>query len=305
LGGCRTLIVNEIEYLAWEGFGKNGLASLPVYLDLHEDHVNDAHRGPLEAVAFKKYWDWQLSQFVSFVRSRNSAIELTCVEKEIAQSYERLVDRPVALIFNAPDNNDLSPTNVNPEQIKLIHHGMGTKGRGIETAIKALADIPKNYTLDLVLFATRLYKLKIKLLSLIFGVRRRVKLEDGIPLDQLPTRLNLADISIVVLSNVTDGHLNSLPNKFFESIHSKLALITGPNPSMASMTKEFGMGVVLETWSSKDLARALMSLSPIEIQRYKANAVLASRQLSSVQSKETFDAILDRLHPRRPIKPTE
>lgn len=292
LKNADVLVLNEIEYLNWRRLSEAPLVSLPVYLDLHEDHVNDAHRGPLERIAFKKYWDWQLRQFVEFVTSRKSRLELTCVERNIADDYSSISGKRVRLIFNAPDENDLLPSDVQPERIKLIHHGMGTKGRGIETAVEAVAKLPENYSLDLVLFASRLYKLKVKMLAKKLGVARRVRLENGVPLTELPSRLNQADIAVVVLSTVTSGHINSLPNKFFESIHAKLAIVTGPNPSMARLTQEHGFGVSLPSWSSSDLADAILHMTPHDIAQFKSKAVEASTKLSSKQSRATFLEVL-------------
>ena len=290
-----VLIINEIEYLPWKGLASAALESLPVYLDLHEDHVNDAHRGLLERVAFKSYWDWQLTRFASFVVERKSKLEMTCVEGQIAADYRRLTNREVALLFNAPDVNTLEPRPVNPDQIRLIHHGMGTKGRGIETALQALAKLPGHFTLDLVLFASPLFKTKIKLMARRLRVSERLRLENGVPLSELPERLNRADIAIVVLSTVTKGHINALPNKFFESIHAKLAVVTGPNPSMARLTEQHGFGLAVQSWSSSDLADSLRDLSPKEIEEFKRKAHVASSALSSDQSRVTFTNLMERL----------
>lgn len=293
--GASVIIINEVEYLSWRGFSKENIKNLPVYLDLHEDHVSDAHRGPLEAVAFHAYWKWQLGQLVRFTETRTSRLELTCVEDEIAKSYEALTGKTVHLVYNAPDRNKLGPVSTNPQGIKLIHHGMGTKARGIETTIHALSMLPEQYTLDLVLFSTPIFNLKIQLLTRLLRVSNRVRIEKGVPLLDLPERLNKADIAVVLIPDVTGGHLNSLPNKFFEAIHAKLAVIIGPNPTMAALTKKFGIGVVLNSWKSDELALAIAKLSPIEITEFKKNSDRASQELSSEQSAFTFKKLLTQL----------
>ena len=294
LDDVSMILINEVEYLSWSGFSGEKLNSKPVYLDLHEDHVSDAHRGLLEAVAFRSYWKWQLKQLVNFTKTR-ARIALTCVENEIAKSYEFVTGKTVHLIYNAPDKNNLAPTLTDPERVKLIHHGMGTKGRGIETTIRALSMLPSKYSLDLVLFSTAIFSIKIKLLARLLQVDRRVSIERGVPLADLPERLNGADISVVLIPNVTGGHLNSLPNKFFESIHAKLAIITGPNPTMSALTKQYGFGIVLGSWKSADLAREIQKLSQLDISEMKKNAVQASHELSSEQNGRKFKEIITEL----------
>lgn len=295
MADASVILINEVEYLSWSGFWEENLNSLPVYLDLHEDHVSDAHRGLLEAVAFRSYWKWQLQQLVNFAKTRASKMELTCVENEIAKSYEFVTGKSVRLIYNAPDANNFDPSVTDPEKIKLIHHGMGTKGRGIETTIRALSMLPSKYSLDLVLFSTPIFNLKIRLLARLLRVDRRVNIERGVPLADLPKRLNRADISVVLIPNVTGGHLNSLPNKFFESIHAKLAIITGPNPTMSALTKQYGFGIILGSWKSAELASAIQKLRHLDITKMKKNAVQASLELSSEQSGSKFKKILTEL----------
>lgn len=290
------VIVNEVEYLASNLF-QGPISKIPTYLDLHEDHVNHADRGPLEAVAFRKYWKWQLAQTLSFVETRKATLRISCVEQVIAESYAKLFDRQVDLIFNAPDSNNLLPQPTSTGQIKLIHHGMGTKGRGIEATIRALKYLPSEFSLDLVLFATPQFRLKIELLSRFLGVRQRIKIEPGVPLAELPSRLNKADVSVILLSDVTPGHANALPNKFFESIHAKLAVITGPNPSMGSLVQKYNIGQTLTDWKPRTLANCLMALNHDQIALYKENAVVASQKLSSSQSREMFRSIISQLHP--------
>lgn len=289
------LVVNEIEYLAWGGFQREGLVDLPLYLDLHEDHVNAAYRGPLEAIAFKEYWEWQLLMLHNFVEKRQGPIRVSSVEEVIASDYERMLSRPVELIRNAPDNNSLSPSQVVPDEIKLVHHGMGTKGRGIELTIRALSNLDPKFHLTLILFSTPQFRLKIEALAWILGVRKRVRILPGVPLAELPATLNRFDVSIVVLPDDTPGHANALPNKFFESIHSKLAIVTGPNATMSRLVREEGIGIAMETWNWKELVTSLEGLTPIKIAKYKQNAVKSARSMSSVQSSITFKRLIREL----------
>ena len=289
------LVINEIEYLAWAGFRDEPLSTIPLYLDLHEDHVNDAHRGPLEAIAFKKYWQWQLLQLREFVASRRPPLRITSVEEVIASDYEKLLNRPVEIIRNAPDTNSLIPIQTQQNKIQLVHHGMGTKGRGIELAIRALSKLDSRFSLTLVLFSTPQFRVKIELLARILRVRNRLEILPGVPLRDLPNLLNRYDVSVVVLPSKTPGHANALPNKFFESIHAKLAIVTGPNPTMSRLVKEFDLGVAMSSWTLTELVETLGRLNSSSIERYKENSLKASESLSSRQSSMTFKRLVAEL----------
>jgi hypothetical protein len=285
--GYELVVVNQIEYLHWEGFDSNALKEIPVYLDIHEDNINEADRGPLEKFAFRKYWQWQLKQLVKFVGKRDRIV-ITSVEEVIANSYSDLFRLPVEVLYNAPDENDLTPTPVDESAIRLLHHGMGTKGRGIETTIRAIRRLDDRFTLDLILFPTPLFKIKIEFLARLLGVRKRINILPGVPLADLIPIVNKYDLSVIVLSGVIPGHLNSLPNKLFESIQAKVAIITGPNPSMARLVQENEIGLVMNSWSVDDCVLTLSQVSKRTIEVFKSNTMAASQTLSSQKSKELF-----------------
>ena len=283
----ELVVVNQIEYLHWGGFDSNALKEIPVYLDIHEDNINEADRGPLEKFAFRKYWQWQLKQLVKFVGKRDRIV-ITSVEEVIANSYSDLFRLPVGVLYNAPDENELTPTPVDESAIRLLHHGMGTKGRGIETTIRAIRRLDDRFTLDLILFPTPLFKIKIEFLARLLGVRKRINILPGVPLADLIPIVNKYDLSVIVLSGVIPGHLNSLPNKLFESIQAKVAIITGPNPSMARLVQENEIGLVMNSWSVDDLVLTLGQVSKRTIEVFKSNTMAASQTLSSQKSKELF-----------------
>jgi hypothetical protein len=288
------LIINQIEYLNWTGFESKELVKVPVYLDIHEDNISQADRGPLEKFAFRKYWNWQLRQLERFVAMREK-LQITSVERVIADSYSKLLGKPVGVIFNAPDEHELGPSSIDENIIRLVHHGMGTKGRGIETTIRALQKVEKRFTLDLILFSTPQFRLKIEILSRALGVRKRMRILNGVPLAQLIPKLSEYDLSVIIISGVIPGHLNALPNKFFESIHARLGIVTGPNPSMASLVNQHDLGYVMGSWSVSELAQTLNRVSVGELSHFKKKAAQASKLLSSHQSKVVFLEMVKKL----------
>jgi hypothetical protein len=292
------LVVNEVEYIPWLHQLSHEIDYPPTYLDLHEDHVNDAHRSFLEMLAFKSFWHWQNSHlplFVTQLKAKGNRIIITTVEEEIGKLYSSLLNTNVEIILNSPAWNSLRPTPVDPKHIKLVHHGFGTKGRGIETILYSLSNLDKRFTLELILFMTPLYRIKLMTLRYFLGLRARVQISHAVPLDQLFSRLNQYDVAVIILSQKVPGHLNSLPNKFFESLHAKLAIVSGPNPTMSKLISEGGFGVVAPDWSSVELTRVLESLTDKQIASMKEKSVDAARVFSSSRSQAVFMNILERL----------
>lgn len=289
------LVINGIEYLSWKPFSSSRLNSIPMYLDIHEDHINQAYRSALERFAFKRYWEWQLRVMIDLIKQRKAPTKISSVEPELASMYGELTNQKIEVIMNAPQSNSLQAQNCNPAKIKLVHHGMGTKGRGIEQIVYALKKLDKRFTLDLILFPTLLFKIKLLFLIEIMGVRGRIKLRSGVPLEKLPLTLNEFDISIILLSNKVPGHLHSLPNKFFESMHSGLSVVSGPNPTMSKIILEENIGKVLNDWSSSELSNCLNGLSVEEIVTFKQNSKLAAEKYADSVSEKTFKNIIKNL----------
>lgn len=288
----QLIVVNGIEYLNWDKFHQTSLSETPLYLDIHEDHLRPAFKGILEKIAFRKYWEWQLRNLSRIVRNHQGNKILTSVEPNLAREYESFTGHPVSVIMNSPGINDFKPRKLDPSNIKLVHHGMGTRGRGIEETIFSLRQLRDNYTLDLILFPTPFFSLKLQVLISILGLRDRVKIKKGVPLKELPELLNNYDISVILLSDRIPGHLNSLPNKFFESIHSGIGVVSGPNPTMAKIINEEQIGRVLKDWSKKELVSCLNAMSPEEIFQFKENAKKSSSKYSEIQSGAIFEELI-------------
>ena len=298
--GADLIVVNEVEYLPWVGFKDESARKIPTYLDLHEDHVFPFDRGFLEKLAFRKFGRWQFSQLKGFVASREGGIAISTVEETIARFYSETFAKKVVTIYNAPDKNRLRPSKVDASQIRLVHHGMGTKGKGIEVALGTLRLLEDNYSLDLILFATPFFALKVRVMGILLGVQSRLTIRRGVPLNELPGVLNDYDVAMVLLSDITNGHWNALPNKLFESIHSKLAIVTGPNPSMSAIVQHHKIGFSTRSLDPNEVARAVSECSVDDLSRMKSNCIEASSKLSSDQSRLLFLNILESLGTYQP-----
>ena len=289
------LIVNELEYLGWEYLFRPESVSTPTYLDIHEEHTQSRARGPLESLVFSRYWAYEWGQCKMFLESRLAPLKVTTVAEAIAQRYCHELGQSVGVILNAPDWVKLSALRPRDGVINLVHHGFGTKSRGIEATIIALRGLPTNYLLHLVLYATRLYRLKIQALTFCLGLRGRVIIKRAVPYEDLASHLNQYDLAIIAIPPRTLGNYLSLPNKFFESVQARLAIVSGPNVSITEIVNRFELGVVSLSWKPKAIRQAIAQITIEDMMRYKNNAEVAAKELNSAKSKEIFDDVVRQL----------
>jgi glycosyltransferase involved in cell wall biosynthesis len=259
-----------------------------VIIDLHENHVDSLSRNKLEELAFGKYRKWEYAQFKSLVKECARHITLTTVSEEIARAFRDSVGVMPSILRNAPAYVDQKPTPVNSNDIRLVHHGVGTNFRGIEESIHALKQLPENFSLTLYLVSSQVYIWKLKLLALIYGVRSRVKFMKPVPTRELASELNNYDLALVVIPPVTVNEDQAVPNKLLESIQARLGLIVGPNSAMSKIVRDNSIGLVLNGWKSADLVSGLNLISADEIAKYKSNSGFVSEEFSAISDKQVF-----------------
>jgi glycosyltransferase involved in cell wall biosynthesis len=263
-------------------------AKCKVHIDLHEDHIHSLSRNSLERFAFEAYRVWELGHLKPFVSSLGSRLTISSVSKWISGGYSAFLGTKVFTIRNAPENLDISPSRVNPDAIELVHHGVGTLHRGIESAIFALTRLPRKYSLNFYLVAGPTYLFKVKLLAWFLGVADRTKFHLPVPTVSISREINKHDVALVVIPPITENEMQALPNKFLESLQARLAIISGPNPAMATMVNQYKLGVLLSGWSTDQIVAAVSGLTADEISEYKRNADRNSQIFSSVDDRNVF-----------------
>jgi hypothetical protein len=270
---------------------RNGVG---VHVDLHEDHINSLSRNALEKFAFETYRKWEVDHMVGVVSRYKSNLSVSSVTPAISKVFESTLGVDVSTVRNTPEGIDLAPSPVDFKRIRLVHHGVGTTHRGIEESIFALSRLPRRFELNFHLVSGPMYLLKLRFLVLIFGVARRVNFHNPVPTERISQAINEYDIALVVIPPITENELNSLPNKFLESIQARLALVIGPNPLMAEIVKSSSLGVVLDGWKSIHITKGLLELSSREIEIFKENSALASYVYSSEKDRKSFFTAISR-----------
>lgn len=255
------VVCNEIEFLPTI---KNAARERALLVDLHEHHLAGVHSGLAEKIAFGRFKRWQLGHLPRIIETSVPRL-VTSVSEEIADKYSAwLAGEKVHSVVNSsarlPQAAESSiPRKIHGE-VRMVHHGMGRKNRGIELAVTALGLLPGHFTLHLLLRTNWIFRLRILLLARLHNVHTRVTFHNPVPFAELVAKLTEFDLSLVPGSNATEHDIYAFPNKLFESIQARLPLVVGPNPSVSRVVGSYRIGTVATDWTSRALYEAVISL---------------------------------------------
>jgi hypothetical protein len=220
---------------------------------------------------------------------------VTAVNASIAALYTERFGCPVEVVRNAGPYRELAPSPPVPGRIRLVHSGAAVPGRNLEGTIDAVKALDERFSLDLYLVKARDGGRYWQRLRELAAGDERIVFHDAVAPEALPRTLNQYDVGVFSLPPQTTNHRLMLPNKFFDFVQARLALVFSPSPETARLMREHDLGVVTEDFSTEALVRALSALAPEQVERYKANAHRAAKALSSDEDEAVTRGVLRRL----------
>jgi hypothetical protein len=294
-------VVDALERLAEERAElvlANDLDSLPLALRIARDApvLFDAHEfAPLE---FEDRWSERLLlqpyRFYLCRRYVPRVAAMTTVGATIATAFERLTGVRPEVIWNAPERADLLPKEpARSEPLRLVHHGIALRSRGIDALIRMMPHLDDRFELNLVLAGgdpRYLDQLRRKARG-----NPRIRFPPPVPMRQLASFLNRFDLGVYLLAPVSFNNRFALPNKFFEFVQARLALAIGPSPEMATLVREYDLGYVADDFSPGSLARLLRSTDHLKVKHFKQQAHRAAGPLSADRARQTLFELTARI----------
>jgi hypothetical protein len=103
---------------------------------------------------------------------------------------------------------------------------------------------------------------------------------------QISKHLNQFDLGLFYLEPVNYNWKHALPNKLFEFVQARLAVMISPNPDMKKIVEQYELGWVTKDFSIGSLVDSLNSISAKKIEYYKNNSQRSSKELSSIKTKQ-------------------
>lgn len=281
------IIANDLETLPLAfKFKERWQKDVPVVLDAHE-FAPEQHSEDLRwRLLYRPYFYYIARKYLPQVAA------MTTVSDGFAGLYKKYFGIEPVIVYNAPFYSDLDPRPVNPDDIKLVHHGGALRARKIEKLIKLMKLLDRRFSLHLVLVINKheisYYDYLVKLARQV--APDRIHFHNPVfPPERIPGFLNQFDIGIYLLEQDNLNHMYTIPNKFFDFIQARLMNFTTPySQDVSRITKELNIGLVTDGYTIEEAAEKLNSLSAEEIENYKKNSAIAAQKYSAEKAGEAF-----------------
>lgn len=283
-GEYDLVLASDYHFVPWFGDPETfppGRKVAHVHLDLHEWFPPDLPTYVRGYQIIRPYHRWMRTFFAHPVVDTRSVAGATAgfYVKEFG------FEEPI-LVRNMPPREDLDPTPVDPERIELIHHGLASWIRGFREMVDAMPLIDERFVLTFMLNGPA--EMIDELRAYIEPQKHRIRIVPPVPMRELAKSINPYDVEVMFFPPVTENLMWTLPNKLFEAIQGRLALVTGPTLLMKQAVEEFGNGVVTEGWSVEQLAAAINGLSAERIAELKLASDRAAETANAESEKFTF-----------------
>lgn len=259
----------------------------PVLMDAHEYSPKEFDDKLLWKVLFGRYHHDLCRRYLP------KAAAMTTVCQGIADEYEREYGVPCKVIHNAPLDQKLSPSAVDADCIRLIHHGSAIRSRHLGVMIEMMKHLDARFTLDFMLVETdAAYMAELRAAA---QADSRIRFIEPVAMQDICQRLNEFDVGVYLLPPVNFNHEHALPNKFFEFIQARLAVAIGPSPEMATLLRQYQCGVVAESFDPQALAVVVQQLDATTVARFKEASNVAAGDLNYERGGQLLLSEVERL----------
>lgn len=269
---CKVIIANDIDALPLA----HQLAGSGVVL-------YDAHEYSPGQNLFT--WRWRLFHYPYRVWACKQwmprSFRCITVNQPIAEAYRSLCGVSCSISMNMPNRYPLEPRQTDPDRIRLIHHGGAAPLRQLERLISMVGCLDRRFTLTFMLVASddSPYLQELKRLGRMHG--DRISFEPPVGFDDIVPTISHYDMGVCLLPSSTTNLRLALPNKLFEFIQARLAVAVSPNPAMAALVHEHGVGVVSDENTPEAMARILNGLTSKQIDQMRQCSHRAAASLNS------------------------
>ena len=246
-----------------------------VLLDAHEYEPRMIEDNWSHRLFINPYKDFLCRKYLSMVSA------MTTVSYGIAEEYNRVYGIKPDVIMNVPQYQEIELKKVDPDNIRIIHHGLAHPARNLEDMLYLMPLLDKRFHLTLMLvvrdrrYFTRLKRLAEQICP------ERVDFRGAVPFDNIIPAIFHYDMELIVFNPTSLSLKFTLPNKFFDSIMAGLTVIVGPSPEMKRLIEKFDCGFVANSFDLKEIASLLNGLTLEEIMDKKKASLKAAKYLNA------------------------
>lgn len=139
----------------------------------------------------------------------------------------------------------------------LLYQGSVQRGRGLDPALAALPLVPRAV---LVVIGYGAHRPALEREAARRGLRDRVRFVGPIPNEELLSWTAGADIGLCCIENTSLSYFWSLPNKLFEYMSARVAVVASDFPEMAQIVQGEDVGTVCDPGDHRSIAAAINEL---------------------------------------------
>jgi glycosyltransferase involved in cell wall biosynthesis len=283
-GEYDLVLLNDYHFVPW----LDDRAAFPrdrrvahVHIDLHEYFPRDLPKIVTGWQLMRPYHRW-MRRFIA-----DDLVDTRSVAGATAELYaEEFGFEVPPLVRNMPPREDLEPSAVDPDRIELIYHGLGSWVRGLREMVDAMREVDRRFVLTFML--TGAESAMDELPAYIADQSDRIRLVPPVPMRELARAINSYDVAVMFFPPRTQNLVHTLPNKLFEAIQGRLAIVTGPTKLIGETVAQFGNGVVTAGWEPSDLAAAINGLTPETITELKQASHRAAATANAEAERAVF-----------------
>ncbi|MDR0593217.1 MAG: glycosyltransferase family 4 protein [Bifidobacteriaceae bacterium] len=195
-----------------------------------------------------------IGRFERVITVSDSLADRLVAEHRLARRPDLVLNAPIAAPRRAGTPAIRQAAGLADGARLMVYGGGVNPARGVQTAIAALAALPKTH-LAVVIRQTRWMPPELLELADRLGVADRLHLVPFVDHDQVVSYFESADLGLSPLLH-TVNHDVALTNKFCEYLAAGLPIVTSDTPEQARLVRELDLGAVHRAGDAADLARA-------------------------------------------------
>jgi hypothetical protein len=239
---------------------------------------------------FEQFFFWRLSDKKYYEHLCKNYLHrcahIFTVSNGLVEAYKRSFNVTPDLLMSCPDPVSLVPSEVEQENIRIIYHGQPFASRRIHKMIEVMHHTDSRFSLDLMLVPPKGKSRYFRRLQKLVSELQNVRIIPPVKMEDICAFTNSYDIGLHLLAPTNTNNKYALPNKLFEFIQARLAVLIGPSIEMAHVVNKYDCGRVSNDFSPKSVAEVLNALSIDDIVNMKNNSDQAAKVLNSAANKE-------------------
>lgn len=225
--------------------------------DSHELYVEQGFNF-LERALWKKI-EKQYIKYCDSVITINESIA-TELKRRYQRDHVHVIRNAEEIPVTLENNRIFHHTyNLSADKIIILYQGNLLRNRNLDALIKAMSFIHESH-IHLVFMGNGAYKEDLLKLTKKLKLISRVHFHDAVPQEKLLSYTVSADIGLIPYQPICLNNLYCTPNKLYEYIVAGLPIIATDLPEISKIVSNYGIGLVGNTNSPKDLATLINHL---------------------------------------------